>query len=403
MSDTNKLSCPSRETRAWLLTLSALTLSPTAYGALRTAYHPRTRPGSCQNRQARLSTHRACCVSRHRHQIFITGKREKLQAWLEYGGWCYCVVIVTLSWRWSRWIHKLSLPLQLLRLLHHSNFRVHLNLVLYPFFCLGFPVSLTQWLWDKSRNRLTLWCSLTQIMQVVWKHAKAHHHPNCSMVPTCYVPPALRKESLPWVRESQSFTLLWRGRQQDLEQSQCSKIWELTSGQNSTGSESWCVRWTRHCSTARSREDSSHCYSTLVGTKAHTRWQSQNHENPWNLEPGRSWNQTFLKVRLESRGEQKCKKSQDLILKFSLLTLHAKLTRSRKRKWSRNSVDHDSCDAVTKWCKPTVNRRAPLHKPNMNKRQCNANRTVRCQPDHDIVEHNFGHDCTKLFTDFFEF
>ena len=29
------------------------------------------------------------------------------------------------------------------------------------------------------------------------KHAKAHVHPNCSMVPTCFVPPALRKEPPP--------------------------------------------------------------------------------------------------------------------------------------------------------------------------------------------------------------
>ena len=28
------------------------------------------------------------------------------------------------------------------------------------------------------------------------------------------------------------------------------------------------------------------------GTQAHARRHSQNHENPWSLEPGRSWNQT---------------------------------------------------------------------------------------------------------------
>ena len=37
---------------------------------------------------------------------------------------------------------------------------------------------------DKSRNRLTLWCLLTQITQVVCKHATAHLHQNCCMVPT---------------------------------------------------------------------------------------------------------------------------------------------------------------------------------------------------------------------------
>ena len=31
--------------------------------------------------------------------------------------------------------------------------------------------------------------------------------------------------------------------------------------------------------------------------------------------------------------------------------------------------------------------------------QCNQ--TVRCQLDHNNVEHNFGQDFTELFTDFF--
>ena len=55
---------------------------------------------------------------------------------------------------------------------------------------------------------------------------------------------------------------------------------------------------------------------------------------------------TFVKEGLESRCEQKCEKSQNLILKFSLLTIHVKLTRSRKRKWSRNSIYHESSDVV---------------------------------------------------------
>ena len=50
-----------------------------------------------------------------------------------------------------------------------------------------------------------------------------------------------------------------------------------------------------------------------------------------------------LKAGLESRCEQKCKKSRDPILKFSLLTMHAKL---QKRKWSMNSTDHETSDAV---------------------------------------------------------
>ena len=55
---------------------------------------------------------------------------------------------------------------------------------------------------------------------------------------------------------------------------------------------------------------------------------------------------TFGKEELESRCEKKCKKSRNPILKFSLLTMHAKLTRSRKRKWIRNSIDYESSDAV---------------------------------------------------------
>ena len=31
-----------------------------------------------------------------------------------------------------------------------------------------------------------------------------------------------------------------------------------------------------------------------------------------------------------------------------------------------------------------------------------CNQTVRCQPDHNNVEHNFGQDCTELFTDCFQ-
>ena len=46
---------------------------------------------------------------------------------------------------------------------------------------------------------------------------------------------------------------------------------------SSSGSESRCVRWTRHGSTARSREDSSHCYSSIVVAEAHATLHSQNH------------------------------------------------------------------------------------------------------------------------------
>ena len=58
--------------------------------------------------------------------------------------------------------------------------------------------------------------------------------------------------------------------------------------------------------------------------------------------------------------------------------MRVKLTLSQKRKWSRNSIDHESSDTVKleqlrdERCKPTVNRHAPLHKPNLDKRQRNA-------------------------------
>ena len=55
---------------------------------------------------------------------------------------------------------------------------------------------------------------------------------------------------------------------------------------------------------------------------------------------------TFVKEGLESHCEQRCKRSRNPILKFSLFTMHVKLTLSRKRKWSRNSIDHESSDAV---------------------------------------------------------
>ena len=95
----------------------------------------------------------------------------------------------------------------------------------------------------------------------------------------------------------------------------------------------------------------------LAGTKAHARRHNQNHENLWGIEPNtltedqfdERWREvtvTFVKEEVESRCEQKCKKPRYLVLKFSLLVMHAKLTLSRKRKWSRNSIDYESSDAV---------------------------------------------------------
>ena len=55
---------------------------------------------------------------------------------------------------------------------------------------------------------------------------------------------------------------------------------------------------------------------------------------------------TFVKEGLESRCGQRCKKSRDPILKFSLSMMHTKLTRSQKRIWSLNSIDSKSSGAV---------------------------------------------------------
>ena len=55
---------------------------------------------------------------------------------------------------------------------------------------------------------------------------------------------------------------------------------------------------------------------------------------------------TFVKDGQESRCVQKCKKSRDPILKFSLSMMQTKLTRSQNRTWSPDSIDGESSDAV---------------------------------------------------------
>ena len=55
---------------------------------------------------------------------------------------------------------------------------------------------------------------------------------------------------------------------------------------------------------------------------------------------------TFVKEGLESRCGQKCDKSRDHVLKFSLSVMQVNLTRSQKRKSSLNSIDDESSDAV---------------------------------------------------------
>ena len=81
--------------------------------------------------------------------------------------------------------------------------------------------------------------------------------------------------------------------------------------------------------TARSWENLAHCHSNIVGAKAHTRRQSQNHPKSWSAKPSRSqilerntltegkfeehWRGvtgTFVKG-LESRCGQKCEKNHE--------------------------------------------------------------------------------------------
>ena len=113
-----------------------------------------------------------------------------------------------------------------------------------------------------------------------------------------------------------------------------------------------------------------------------------------------------MKHGLESRCEQKCKNSRNPILKFSLLTVHAKLTRNRKRKWSRNSIDYETSDAVKPEQPRDQIQKTHLESPRSTTQTESEQtatqhiQTVRC---HNNVEHNFGQDCTKLFTDFSNF
>ena len=114
----------------------------------------------------------------------------------------------------------------------------------------------------------------------------------------------------------------------------------------------------------------------------------------------------FVKEGLESHCEQKCKNSRSPIQKFSLLTMQVKWTLSLKWKWSRNSIDLESSDAAK--LKQLRDQMVQTHResprsttqtePEQTATECYQ--TVRCQSDHDNVEHNFGQDCTELFADF---
>ena len=162
-------------------------------------------------------------------------------------------------------------------------------------------LGINDWLrnWDdKLRNRHSLWCYLTQIMQVVLERAKVHHHPNCSVVPTLCVRPAVRQGA-------------WR-------------IWHLAT--------------------------------PTLWVQAHTRRQIQNHENPWIIEPGRSWNKKpWRRINSKIIGEMpplhSWSKVQNRVASWNT-RIHHKLSwsfrciRSRKRKWSLNSIDSESSDAV---------------------------------------------------------
>ena len=108
----------------------------------------------------------------------------------------------------------------------------------------------------------------------------------------------------------------------------------------------------------RGRDGSSHCYSNIANTKS-SRNIAKNTKIPGVSNPadlgtkyldGASIRRKLERYhcyiregRLESCCEQK---SRNLILKFSLLTMLVKLTLSRKGKWSRNSIDYESSDAV---------------------------------------------------------
>ena len=143
-----------------------------------------------------------------------------------------------------------------------------------------------------------------------------------------------------------------KGVGRDLEQSQCSKIWELISAKNtkidkavlevrvdaSAGRGMAARRGTgriRHIATQTLWVQK----LTQVGIVKITKISLVS--NTADLEPNtltedqidehwRDVTATFVKEGLESRCEQKRKESRNSILKFSLLTMHAKLTRSRK-------------------------------------------------------------------------
>ena len=83
-----------------------------------------------------------------------------------------------------------------------------------------------------------------------------------------------------------------------------------------------------------------------------------------------------------------------------------KWTLSLKWKWSRNSIDLESSDAAK--LKQLRDQMVQTHResprsttqtePEQTATECYQ--TVRCQSDHDNVEHNVGQDCTELFADF---
>ena len=103
------------------------------------------------------------------------------------------------------------------------------------------------------------------------------------------------------------------------------------------------------------------------------------------------------------RALEKCHflRIQEITRQHSMMQVN--LTRSQTQLWN---WDNKYSGTQRQWCKPNVNRHALLHKQNVNKLQCHATDTVRCQPDHDntyhIPDHKrfYLHDFTKFCTEF---
>ena len=163
------------------------------------------------------------------------------------------------------------------------------------------------------------------------KHAKVHHHPNCSVVLTCHVPPALRKEVIALSSGESGFYALVKGisaglgavsmlkdlgvdirkntkigkailevrvgasvgrgmavrrgvgwtRQQDFDTSNITKLTKAVLEVRIDASAG------RGIAVRRGARRIRHNATNVAGANAHAR---QIHDNPWSIETGRSWN-----------------------------------------------------------------------------------------------------------------